>query len=75
MTSVTAGPTRAPQEQARTRAANVRTALALLSVAVVFFFGVLVAKFVGDTSTGMTVLGVAVLLFLLIAIGRNLRNR
>ncbi|MFO1316052.1 MAG: cytochrome oxidase small assembly protein [Burkholderiales bacterium] len=74
---MTAGPTRVPQQQgqARTRAANVRTALALLSVAVVFFFGVLVAKYVGDTSTGMTVLGVAVLLFLLIAIGRNLRGR
>ncbi len=37
----------------------------------VFFVGIIFAKFVGDTSTGMTVLGAAVLLFLVVAIGRN----
>ena len=61
-------------DDARLRSANVRTAIVLLSIAAVFFVGILVAKFVGDTSTGMTVLGAAVLLFLVVAIGRNLRK-
>ena len=59
---------------ARVRRANVRTALVLASIAIVFFFGILAAKFMGDTSTGITVLGSAVLLFLVLAIGRNLRR-
>jgi hypothetical protein len=59
---------------ARLRSANVRTALVLASIAAVFFVGIVVAKFVGDTSTGMAVLGAAVLLFLVVAIGRNLRK-
>ena len=58
----------------RVRSANVRTALVLASIALVFFVGIIFAKFIGDTSTGMTVLGAAVLLFLVVAIGRNLRN-
>ena len=58
----------------RLRRANVHTALVLASIAAVFFVGIVVAKFVGDTSTGMAVLGAAVLLFLVVAIGRNLRK-
>jgi hypothetical protein len=58
----------------RVRRANVRTALALASIALVFFLGIVFAKFLGDASTGMTVLGTAVLLFLVFAIGRNLRK-
>ena len=58
----------------RLRRANVRTALVLASIAAVFFVGIVVAKFIGDTATGMTVLGAAVLLFLVLAIGRNLRK-
>ena len=61
-------------DDARLRSANVRTALVLASIAAVFFVGIVVAKFIGDTSTGMTVLGAAVLLFLVVAIGRNLRK-
>ena len=61
-------------EAQRVRRANVRTALALASIALVFFLGILLAKFLGDASTGMTVLGFAVLLFLVFAIGRNLRK-
>ena len=56
----------------RLRAANRRTALVLASIAVVFFFGIMFARFVGDGESGMTVLGIAVLLFLGGAIGRNL---
>jgi hypothetical protein len=58
----------------RLRSANVRTALVLASIAAVFFVGIVVAKLIGDTSTGMAVLGAAVLLFLVVAIGRNLRK-
>ena len=57
------------------RNANVRTALILLSIALVFFFGIIFAKLVGDASTGMSVLGFAVLLFLAVSIGRNLRRK
>lgn len=66
----------APQDasSARVRRANVRTALVLTSIAVVFFIGILAVRFMGDTSTGITVLGSAVLLFLALAIGRNLRR-
>ncbi|MEP7327560.1 MAG: cytochrome oxidase small assembly protein [Betaproteobacteria bacterium] len=56
------------------RRANLRTALVLASVAVVFFVGILAARFVGDGQSGITVLGGAVLLFLIVAIGRNLRK-
>ncbi|HUO98463.1 MAG TPA: cytochrome oxidase small assembly protein [Rhizomicrobium sp.] len=57
------------------RSANVRTALILASIALVFFVGIIVAKLTGDTSTGMTVLGAAVLLFLVLAIGRSVRRK
>lgn len=59
---------------ARLRRANLRTAFVLASIALVFFAGILFAKFIGDGSTGMTVLGAAVLLFLVLAIARNLRK-
>jgi len=61
-------------DDARVRTANKRTALVLASIAVVFFLGIVFAKFIGDGESGMTVLGVAVLLFLGLAIGRNLRK-
>jgi hypothetical protein len=64
-----------PAQDPRTRRANVRTALVLLSIAVVFFFGIVFAKYMGEGSTGMTVLGAAVLLFLLVAIGRNILRK
>jgi hypothetical protein len=56
----------------RARAANVRTALALASIAAVFFGGVIAAKFMGGWTTGMGIVGFAVLAFLAFAIGRNL---
>ena len=58
----------------RLRSANVRTAIVLASIAAVFFVGIVVAKLIGDTATAMAVLGAAVLLFLVLAIGRNLRK-
>ena len=56
------------------RAANRRTALAVTLIAVLFFVGVIAAQFVGDSAVGMSVVAAAVLLFLALAIGRNLRK-
>ena len=62
-------------DKSSVRGANVRTALILLSIALVFFFGIIFAKFVGDASTGMTVIGFATLLFLVVTIGRSVRRK
>jgi ABC-type multidrug transport system fused ATPase/permease subunit len=59
---------------ARLRRSNVRTALVLLAIAVVFFFGIIATKLLGDPRLSISVLGAAVLLFLVVAIGRNLRK-
>ena len=61
-------------EGARLRHANLRTALAVAAIAVLFFVGVIAAQFVGDSAVGMSVVAAAVLLFLAFAIGRNLRK-
>lgn len=66
-------PTRS--DDPRVRAANRRTAFVLVAIAVVFFFGIVFAKYMGDAGTSMTVLGLAVLLFLVVAIGRSLRKK
>lgn len=58
----------------RLKRANVRTALVFASIAVVFFAGILAAKLLGDPVAGMSVLGLSVLIFLVFAIGRNLRK-
>lgn len=55
------------------KAANRRTALALLSIVLVFFAGVFATRLIADANTGIAVIGSAVLLFLVVAIGRNLR--
>jgi hypothetical protein len=57
------------------RRANVRTALTFASIAAVFFVGVIVARYLGGVETGMTIIGLIGLLFIVIAIGRNLRDR
>ena len=63
-----------PNVDAPLRAANRRTALAVTLIAVLFFVGVIAAQFVGDSAVGMSVVAAAVLLFLALAIGRNLRK-
>ena len=60
---------------ARIRTSNRRTALTLVSIAVVFFFGIIATKFMGGPATGIGVVGSAVLLYLVVAIGRNLRDK
>jgi hypothetical protein len=64
-----------PDAAARLRAANRRTALVLLTIALVFFAGIIATKFMGGPATGIGVVGAAVLLYLVVAIGRNLRDR
>jgi len=64
-----------PADDARLRRANLRTALAVTLIAVLFFVGVIAAQLIGDTATGMSVVAAAVLLFLALAIGRNLRKK
>ena len=62
------------EDGARLRSANLRTALAVGAIAVLFFVGVIAAQFVGNSMVGMSVVSAAVLLFLAFAIGRNLRK-
>ena len=65
-------PTGTPAD--RRRAASVRTALILASIAVVFFGGIIYAHVSGEPTVGMSVLGFGVIGFLVVAIGRNLRR-
>jgi hypothetical protein len=59
---------------ARLRASNVRTAIVLATIALVFFAGVIASKYMGGYDTGMAVVGFGIFLFLAFAIGRNLRK-
>ena len=65
----------APVDAEHRKAANRRTALALASIAAVFFAGIIATRFVGEATTGIAIMGGAVLLFLVFAIGRNLIDK
>jgi hypothetical protein len=67
-------PAPSPDDTARLRKANLRTAAILLSIALVFFGGIILAQYLGGTRAGIAVVGIAVLLYLVAAIGRNLRS-
>jgi hypothetical protein len=56
------------------RGANVRTALILLSIALVFFGGFIVVRYAGGSSASIGVLGLAIIGFLLVAIARHVRR-
>ncbi len=56
----------------RQRASNRRIAWTLSSIAAVFFAGIIATRWVGGGTVGIAVLGAAIMLFLVIAIGRNL---
>jgi hypothetical protein len=58
----------------RQRAANRRTGLVLLAIALVFFVGVILARLYGTSGVSIGVLGLVALLFLVLAIGRHLRK-
>lgn len=62
-------------DDAAARASARRTAWILASIAAVFFVGVLASRMFGDASVGMTVIGAAVFLFLLLGIGRHLGRK
>ena len=50
---------------------NLRTAAILFAIALVFFAGIIVSHYLGGVAAGMSVLGIVVVLYLVIAIGRN----
>jgi hypothetical protein len=58
----------------RAKSANLRTALVFASIALVFFCGIIATKWMGGPTVGIGVMGVAVLVFLVFSIGRNLRK-
>ena len=66
--------TKHTNDSERRKAANVRTALVFASIAVVFFVGIIVAHAFAGALIGVAVMGAAVLLFLVFAIGRNLHR-
>jgi hypothetical protein len=53
----------------------VRTGLILATIALVFFFGVIAAHMLGTPVVSIGVVGTAVLLYLIVSIGRHLRKR
>ena len=68
--------TRVPSQRhaadaARLRSVNLRTAAILAAIALVFFAGIIVSHYLGGVAAGMSVLGVAIVLYLVVAIGRN----
>ena len=63
------------RDAAKLRATNIRTALVMLLLAVSFFIGAIASKYMGGYEVGLSVVGLAVLVFLVFAIGRNLRSR
>ena len=60
------------RDAARLKAANRRTGLVLLAIALLFFFGVILTHFIDSPAVSIAVLGGAVLLYLIVAIGRHL---
>ena len=71
-----ARPSAAPAVDAaqRLRASNRRVAWTLASIAAVFFAGIIATRWMGGGTAGIGTMGAAVLLFLVVAIGRNLRR-
>jgi len=63
-----------PQRDARLRAANRRTGLVLLAIAPLFFFGIIASRFIESEAVSIAVVGGAILLYLVVAIGRHLRK-
>ena len=59
-------------DTARQRAAVRRTGLLLLAIALLFFFGVIASRFIDSPVVSIAVVGGAMLLYLLVAIGRHL---
>ena len=63
-----------PHRGARLATANRRTGLVLLAIALLFFFGIIASRFIENEAVSIAVVGGAVLLYLVVAIGRHLRK-
>ena len=61
-------------DAARLRAANRRTGLLLLAIALLFFVGIMATRLIDSPALATGIVGGAVLLYLVVAIGRHLRK-
>jgi hypothetical protein len=61
-------------DERRLRAANRRTGLLLLAIALIFFVGIFATRLIDSPALGSGIVGGAVLLYLIVAIGRHLRK-
>jgi hypothetical protein len=59
----------------RTRAANLRTGALLTAIAAVFFVGMIVSHYIGGLEAGLAVVGIAVVLYLVVAIVRSVGSK
>ena len=75
MTSHAAEPMRPDARTARRRAANLRTATILLSIVAMFFCGIIVAQYSDTPAVAIGILGLAIIGFLGVTIGRNVGRR
>ena len=57
------------------KAANLRTALILVSVALVFFGGIIASQYAGGSAAGIAVVGFAIIGLLLLGVARNVRGK
>lgn len=74
---IVAGAVRVPREddfEARRRAAARRTGLGLLLVALIFFFGFIASRIWLSPDVSLAVVGAAVAVFVIVAVGRHLRK-
>ena len=60
-------------DAARLKAANRRTGLMLFAIAALFFVGIIASRFIDSPLISTGIVGGAVLLYLVVAIGRHLR--
>ena len=56
------------------KAANRRTGLMLLAIALLFFVGIIATRLIDSPALSTGIVGGAVLLYLIVAIGRHLRK-
>jgi len=66
---------RADTKTAPRRAANLRTATILLSIAALFFCGIILAQYSNAPALAIGILGLAIVGFLGVTIGRNVGRR
>jgi hypothetical protein len=64
-----------PLTPERVRAANLRTGALLTAIAVVFFVGMIVSHYIGGLEAGLAVVGIAVVLYLVVAIVRSVGSK